>query len=802
MKVDQVVISGVRGIRGEITILLAGRSLLLHGDNGTGKSSVERSLRWALTGDGEPTDEEAFSSESSFRRHVLVAPKDPFVRIEFRGGSRIDVRPGVFDAHGKGEAIRRACVRGSPFLRRTELLNVLTDRPVDRFRYFEGFLGLDQVDALLKELGDSKSASERRANSLETALQNELEALRPLLPEELRASAGRLEELERAALSWALQLGVPASQAAWSDVQEALRAALQSSDTEVEQRRSGLQGLSDELSAVEARWKAEVVPHPETLTAELDKLGVVPSASLELLRHAERHFASTEGEICPVCEQRVDWAATAAEIKRRIADLDEYARLVDRRASALRKWWGRWADLARLRENTEKQVGESCAWDSLKAALPGMDLLLDLQADGTEEARLEALRTVGGKNVDEFLGSVRAELAAAVTAALSALPKLELRPDISLCESLFTRVSEKRAAMALSAAELSGLREELAVQSKLYEAVRKARQDVARDTLDKIAEKVGEYYFSIHPRELPDEATGAPSIDVQRHSGGTAFVRGVFAERPIKDPRWVYSDGHLDTVGICIFLALRRFRGNEPDDARLLVLDDIIVSIDLGHARRLLYLLRDEFADHQLFMLTHNGLFARWCIGILPGLARMEIKAWSLESGPRIGGYDDAYETLKESLTSASPKEISQHMMTLLDEWLGEARYAYELSVPAKRDEAYTLTDIWEPFGAALRKMAKKMGSDLGGASTHLDALKDVPQIRNYLSAHENEFAQEFPRKTIVDVAESVLALVESLYCRECVSFAEPIPRRNDPSIVHCRCKKIMYVPEVADQES
>ncbi len=119
-----------------------------------------------------------------------------------------------------------------------------------------------------------------------------------------------------------------------------------------------------------------------------------------------------------------------------------------------------------------------------------------------------------------------------------------------------------------------------------------SRQDVAKETFDSIENQVAEYYFEIHPQGTPDDATGAPSIDVERHGKGTAFVRGRFYGREVKDPQWVYSDGHLDTVGICIFLALRRFRSEQPDDPRLMVLDDIVISIDLGHARRLITLLK------------------------------------------------------------------------------------------------------------------------------------------------------------------------------------------------------------------
>ena len=33
----------------------------------------------------------------------------------------------------------------------------------------------------------------------------------------------------------------------------------------------------------------------------------------------------------------------------------------------------------------------------------------------------------------------------------------------------------------------------------------------------------------------------------------------------------MYSDGHLDTVGICVFLALRRYRAKDEKDANIMI---------------------------------------------------------------------------------------------------------------------------------------------------------------------------------------------------------------------------------------
>jgi hypothetical protein len=291
---------------------------------------------------------------------------------------------------------------------------------------------------------------------------------------------------------------------------------------------------------------------------------------------------------------------------------------------------------------------------------------------------------------------------------------------------------EKKTSVVQLEADVGVLERRVSTITKISEALRKARQDVARETVDEISNDVATYYKMVHPEGEPGEVTGVPSLKIQRHGKGTAFILGKFAGKEVQDPNWVYSDGHLDTVGICMFLALRRFRGNQVDDPKLIVLDDVILSIDLPHARRLIELLTKVFSDHQV--------------------------------------------------------------MSLMDEWLAECRYAYSLAVPAKFGEQYTMTEIWEPFVKTVKKMGTQLATGMGDAVKLVDELRDLPAIRNALAAHENEFAKEFPRSAMVDVGKRCLALVRSLYCPDCLAFASPVPNRFDPSIIHCDCHRIQYV--------
>lgn len=137
MPIAEISVKGVRGIRKEITIPLNGRSLLIHGDNGTGKSSIEKALRWALLGTEAPTDAKSFSDEGSFRRHVLEPVESPGIRVTLTKAGFVEVSLDSVSADDPGTAFKNACIKGNPFLRRSEILTFLLARPADRFTYLE-----------------------------------------------------------------------------------------------------------------------------------------------------------------------------------------------------------------------------------------------------------------------------------------------------------------------------------------------------------------------------------------------------------------------------------------------------------------------------------------------------------------------------------------------------------------------------------------------------------------------------------------------------------------------------------------
>lgn len=776
MPIETITIEAVRGIRGEIALNLNAKSLVVRGDNGTGKSSIVQALAWALTGQRGKDFEESWG-------HVLNSNKSRVI-VTLAGGATIEVSENKLRcANDVAKRLRAACQKANPFLVRRQLLAFLEQRPVDRFRYLESFLDLEQADALYAALTAKAREAESDHETNKIKLAQLLLALAQRLPRDRRSNIGSWKAATAALLVWATSAPVGIQASDWH--------SLKSRIVELRDLLAG-EGLArkrEQLRTALGSFESLALTQPpEPLAPLLLRLSELQEASrsaddIALLESAAEHFdRQHDANSCPICEQRISAHDVRQRLGARLEGLRDL-RAVRVRVDATTKLW------------RERGRGLLAAIDQtasvLNSGLP--DTLSEFPA--TPAFTRPDWAGYGDATAEELAATTY--FRERLTATLAALP------DEAQAEAQRELLSALKAAeegeLAISLAEdACAATERLAADlTALAESLRTARQDVAGELLDEISALVGQYYARIHPVDAPDEVTGKPRIEVQRRSGGTALVRGEFNKRDVNDLRALYSDGHLDTVGICVFLALRRFRATRDgaNDPHLMVLDDIVLSVDLGHARRFLDLLRDEFCDHQVLMFTHNGLFFDWCIDRLAGYERGVIQRWSLEAGPLIGNYPSSLERLTLAVENeASPKLLAQAATNLMDEWLADARFELQLSIPARRGEEYTLTDIWQEFQARLKGAEKKWADPIGNCSRLLSELKDLPRMRNRLAAHENEFAHEFPISVVREIASNCISLVESLYCSGCRRFAEYLPNPRDPEIIRCRCERIRYV--------
>lgn len=739
MPIETLRVRALHGIRDEVRVDLAGKSLLVVGDNGTGKSSLVRALLWALCSEGGP--------DSEYGRHRRPAGVEPGVEITLTGGGSIVVGASRVDEDQVGARYRAACRRSKPYLVRRDLLRFLDDRPGERYQYLESFLDLRETDAL-------QDAVVARQRKLELAATQAADALAAIvrdagskLPAARRAGVTTWSGVVDALGRWVVDLGLAAAAPSFEQLMDlaAVQHDVITGDTAAERRRALRAAME-----VASRWRlpAGTTTSPSEL---LDRVAALTARTTDaeagqLLTAALAFVERRADGPCPVCEAPAP--DLASRLRARVDDLREL-HATTREVEAVAGDWR--AAFVTCASSTDR-APPATPWSEGAAST---DVLRAIVTVGPDTVR-ESLR----RHVSNQVARLRITFD-----ALPPEPAIDERRDL-VAAILAANARREECERALAASSRAA---RVATGMKaVVDALRRARQDVVTRLIEEeIGGLVKELYEAIHPPEGHDEVTGAPELDVQRQGRGTAFVRGMFAQDRVDTPLGIYSDGHTDTVAICVFLAMRRFRADRDRaaDPKILILDDIVLSVDLTHAERLLDVLATRFSDHQILIFTHNRLFNEWCTRRLPQAKRLVIRSWSLDGGPQILGDRSSIERLERALDhESSPKVLAQAIVNALEPWLDEARVAYAISVQSKPGDKYDFPDLWDPFVKKQRENLKKRSGAVPFEGL-LKRLSGVRELRNLLAAHHNQLASDYSLAQVHDVAAAALGLIRLFSC-------------------------------------
>ena len=101
-------------------------------------------------------------------------------------------------------------------------------------------------------------------------------------------------------------------------------------------------------------------------------------------------------------------------------------------------------------------------------------------------------------------------------------------------------------------------------------------------------------------------------------------------------PLALHSEGHQDTMGLCLYLALsERLTKNLID---LTILDDVVMSVDASHRRNVCELLATKFPGRQFLITTHDKTWARQLMSaaVVSRQNSIEFSRWTIETGPMV----------------------------------------------------------------------------------------------------------------------------------------------------------------------
>jgi hypothetical protein len=324
-----------------------------------------------------------------------------------------------------------------------------------------------------------------------------------------------------------------------------------------------------------------------------------------------------------------------------------------------------------------------------------------------------------------------------------------------------------------------------------------ARDGVLNDIYDAISDQFEEYYRTLHG----DETEFSPEISPTETG---LDIKVGFHGRGKHPPHALHSEGHQDSMGLCLYLALSDYL--EGAELPLIMLDDVVMSVDAEHRRPLAKLLKDEISEnYQIILTTHDELWYRHLktVGVLSRRSTIKFSDWSIEEGPQIIGQSgDEWDRIEELMDEGDVPAAAHRLRHTAEWFLREACHQFGARVEFKSDGRWTLGDFSGPAQSKFKDLLKKAkraeqswGNDISDINELDDKRSDVytkfndeqGSLNPNVHYNENEWAS-FTAGELEPVVEAYRDLYDLFWCDNCNSCLQVMKQDFEEVQLRCSC--------------
>jgi energy-coupling factor transporter ATP-binding protein EcfA2 len=796
-RIKKLHVYGYRGITKEANLPLEGKSLILFGESGTGKSSFVDAIEKLLTGKVSSLDGRAMGLSSANHGPSIRANSAPEIEITFDDGSifSLDSSTNSFPAHINNYL---AAARQPLFvLRRAQILQLIDKEPRERGGFLEPFLPLSEWNEIEAAFEQSHDTADQRASESKQALKDVVIELSELLGLPLPPVAVTEEALIESINTRLSKDSVPTINTT-QEIQEVLpKVERELSSLGDISAHIALHGLSEQIEAVTPNLQIDWLATFLEKTRELQRQEQMQARLFfeEVLQKGLEWIEQEKLDNCPLCEQPIDRLVTTKHIRSRLSEMEG---LITARHDADE---ARNATISNLQNLSQKLPAIESEASTVKRK-DIIDLIVELQGwvDKTLDVLSPQVSNIEIQELKEALDSWAScnfaarfsEIQKELKGILPTIPtpdtikaSLDLKGFLSQTQRLWQKQESLRVK-----SEQAQRRAKIATQ--VFEYAEQSRKKEVQTIFDQIAGDINTLYAGVRR----DINRGEMRLKIRPEVGRFSVnLQAKFYGRK-EDLRAHFNEADLDISGLCIFLALCRWYRKQYPEFNLLILDDVLTSTDAEHRVRFTKLLMNEFKDYQILLTTHDRIWFDYLrdiqasCGVSQQFINKVIHRWSIDEGPDIREPEEERERLEQLIKGGEPSQIASEAGRLLEHILQEMRYNLPLAVQAKRGERYEIGHLWPAF---YRELRKEYTGFCNNAQSCIEALDIRWQIRNWVGAHFNDWAKGVSPNDAEDFGIAVADLFDLSFCTKCRRFIQPSVTPKGQ--MACRCGCLIYSP-------
>lgn len=753
---------------------------MIYGENGSGKSSVVDAFDFLCQ-----RDYGSLNDRKGADKDLLTAITGKIEQLRVKLTTEAGAWEAKFGPNTKTIVVNPSS--GCPdarILRRSNILRLIDEIPSKRFEALKEYINVSGIEKCEKSLGD--------------AIRNKESELQRYIQAYAQADSSLTQ-------MWMAEKSPGKSAEKWAEQESAKDITkLQTDSDEVEKLLASiaaLETLGKTQEEVKKHVSQAITAHQTALDeqkAEEERvIGENPSI-LEVLRRARDYVIGNMAEtVCPICRQPANSAHLAEELEKRISAMSALTSAVNKTDIAKKALDAARAQLVmadtQLIESVEKAAGQLTASKVapvIAAKLPAAEF--DLIKDDSLDLAVKV---------------------AAVLKVVASVEPLKMLLDTYRKEANRTIAQKTAITTQLKQIHQSRLAQDttdvlLKQMNATLTIVGDTRKAFVKEILESVSKEIEYLYMKLHPKE----SIGGIKLSLDPDNFGSLYLHGDFHSKRNVPPQSVYSESHLDTLGFCVFLALAKVYKTADT---IIILDDVLTSVDAQHLDRFIDLIHDEEQHFsQIIITTH---YRPWCEKYRHHRALgnkvhfIELRGWSLNSGIRVQQMKLSLNELRQVLTVPpfDRQVIASKSGVFLESMLEFIARIYECRLPLKARSGYTLGELTNCFSskkllpALLIERLTLKKDDAGKEQEIWDKtplapliakIKQWAEVRNLVGCHFNELGAHCTDADVEELAKIALDLGDTLVCADGGDF----PSRSDSGSYHeTRSRKVRLHPFV-----
>ncbi len=771
MRIDSIALTWFRGAANSAILQPNCKSLVVFGENGSGKSSFVDAIEYVMR-DGKIGHLEHKYSGRRQEKGVLNTHRpegsEATLEIKLQDGA---ICHAAIDPNGVSSLSATAMDDWDyrrTILRQDEVARFITATKGDKYSALLPVFGLDHIEIAAENLRQLAKRVERESQlaSLIGQVQSSEAKRRDIFGESTYDDIVRTIETLHGQYCPKSESTVDCTERC-DELEKVLESRTEKYDT-MKIRYATLKELAD------VDYGSHIVAIRQSNSKMAETVEPFVAEKLTVLDSTEGFVANLEDGtvvVCPSCGRPIgveEFREHVAAEMERVKDLMTV--LGDRRAAV-----NRLCDCL--------GTAKSClAEEELASWIEGLP----------EDCRTRCVPDVEGVDPDEIRKSVREDDLARIERALEPLvnaakvSSASAPADVSELFDDHKRVGAAK--VVIKGRELSStivqINDLMAYLNALEQGLRDEIRQQSQKVIEEITDDVQVMWSILHPGEaiegvrlyVPDDSDKAIDICLTFH--------GVDQD----SPRLTLSEGHRNSLGLCIFLAMAK---REAGADRPVILDDVVVSLDRNHRGMIAEILEKLFSERQVILLTHDLhwymelrhhlLPPRWQFKTLMAFDRPDVGIWWSE---RRFNLSDARAHLKDS-----PDIAGSTARKIMDTELAFVAERLHLRNPHLCGEKNDHRMAHE-FAVRLAKQGKKCYriKDNGKYETHSEAIQSFEKLGGLLASWANTSAHTFD--IVPSEAEKLVAHCEAaLDAFECSVCGKPVYMFDDSSRRRCHCQ-------------